>query len=547
MDNEACEFGKSEKKNKRNVLIGGAWPYANSSLHLGHLAALISGDFLKRYHELLGDDVLYVSGTDCHGTPITERAKRDKVEPRDIAEKYHNEFKDIFEKMSFSYDLYTKTCDDYHKKHVEEMFLKMYNNKYIYSRKNLQPYCEHCEKFEADRELEIVCPSCGLVTKGDQCDCGYVPNEDDLIGAICRECGNKTIQKENIHLYLALSKFQKQIEQYVKNKQKNWRIASVNETEKYLKEGLKDRAVTRDLSWGVDIPIDGFEDKKMYVWIDAVLGYVTATQKACEEKGLNWESFWKENNNIKMYMCHGKDNITFHTIILPVLLMAMEENYHLPDIMVATQYLNINSEKISKSKGNGITIQQMVEEYNVDSLRYYMIACGPENKDVDFTVENYINVHNSDMVNKFGNFVNRTLKFKDLNEIPLGVMDRSVSEKINETYKVVSEYIENLEFKKACNRIIELIEIGNKYYDERKPWIQKKENIEEFNNTIYTCANVIANLSNLLEPIMPQTSNKLREYLKIEKPLWKQMQIKEKISLNNIEILFERIANNKNR
>ena len=221
--------------------------------------------------------------------------------------------------------------------------------------------------------------------------------------------------------------------------------------------------------------------------------------------------------------------------------MAMEENYHLPDVMVATQYLNINSEKISKSKGNGITVQQMIEKYNVDSLRYYMIANGPENRDVDFTVENYINVHNSDMVNKFGNFVNRTLKFKGLTEIPLGIMDVQIIEKINETYKRVSEYIENLEFKKACNKIVELIEIGNKYYDERKPWIQKKENIEEFNNTIYTCANVIANLSNLLEPIMPQTCNKLREYLKIEKPSWNQIQIKEKISLENIEILFERI------
>ena len=223
------------------------------------------------------------------------------------------------------------------------------------------------------------------------------------------------------------------------------------------------------------------------------------------------------------------------------------ENYHLPDVMVATQYLNINSEKISKSKGNGITIKQMVDEYNVDSLRYYMIAYGPENKDVDFTVENYINVHNSDIVNKFGNFVNRTLKFKGLDEILLGIMDTQMKEKIDETYKEVSEYIESLEFKKACSKIIELIEMGNKYYDERKPWIQKRENIEEFNNTIYTCTNIIANLSNLIEPIMPQTSKRLREYLKIERPLWKQIQIKEKISLGNIEILFERIDINKNR
>ncbi len=534
-----------KENNRRNVLIGGAWPYANSSLHLGHLAALISGDFLKRYHELLGDNVLYVSGTDCHGTPITERAKREKVEPKDIAEKYHNEFKNVFDKMNFSYDLYTKTCDDYHKKHVEEMFLKMYKNEYIYSKKSLQPYCEKCCKFEADRELELICPKCGLVTKGDQCDCGYVPKEEDFIGATCRECGSKISQKENTHLYLALSKLQNQIEQYVEENKNNWRISSINETEKYLKEGLKDRAVTRDLDWGIDIPIDGFEDKKMYVWIDAVLGYVTATQKICEEKGLNWEDFWKKDNNIKMYMCHGKDNITFHTIILPALLMAMEENYHLPDVMVATQYLNINSEKISKSKGNGITILQMINDYNVESLRYYMISHGPENRDVDFTIENYINVHNSDIVNKLGNFVNRTLKFKGLTEIPIGIMDTQIIDDIKETYEKVSEYIESLELKKACNKIIDLIEIGNKYYDERKPWIQKKENIEEFNNTIYTCANIIANLSNLLEPIMPQTCDKLRKYLKIEKPSWKQIKIEEKIPIENIEMLFERIDINK--
>ena len=242
-----------------------------------------------------------------------------------------------------------------------------------------------------------------------------------------------------------------------------------------------------------------------------------------------------------MYMCHGKDNITFHTIILPALLLAMNENYHLPDVMVATQYLNINSEKISKSKGNGITILEMIEKYSVDSLRYYMISHGPENKDVDFTIENYVSIYNSDLVNKFGNFVNRTLKFKELTKIPYGIMDKQIDEQIKEKYKNISNYIENLEFKKACNEIIELIETGNKYYDERKPWIQRKENIEEFNNTIYTCANIIANLSNLIEPIMPETACKLRQYLNISNPSWEQIDIKEEIPLKDIGILFERI------
>lgn len=240
-------------------------------------------------------------------------------------------------------------------------------------------------------------------------------------------------------------------------------------------------------------------------------------------------------------MCHGKDNIVFHTIIFPALLLSARENYHLPDVMVATQFVNINSEKISKSKGNGITVLQMIDNYNIDSIRYYMISYGPENKDIDFTIDNYINVHNSDIVNKFGNFVNRTLQFKGLTEIPLGIIDKTIESKIAETYSITSQYIENLEFKKACSKIVELIEIGNQYYDERKPWIQKKENIEDFNNTIYTCAVIIANLSILFEPVMPETSHRLREYLKIENPSWNPIKIEKNIPLGNIQVLFKRI------
>lgn len=527
--------------NKRNVLIGGAWPYANSNLHIGHLAALISGDFLKRYHELLGDNVLYVSGSDCHGTPITERAINEGVSPEVIANRYHEEFVEVFNKMNFSYDLYSKTTDSYHKEKVKEMFLKMYNNGYIYEKESLQPYCETCGKFESDRELEIICPSCGLVTKADQCDCGYVPTIEDLKGAKCRKCGNTTIEKTNTHLYLALSKLQGKIEEYVNNNKNNWRIASINETEKYLKEGLVDRAVTRDLSWGVDIPLDGFSDKKMYVWVEAVLGYITTTMKVCEERGINWEDYWKDGNNIKMYMCHGKDNITFHTVILPGLLLAMDENYHLPDTMVATQYVNINAEKISKSKGNGITVKEMLDTYNIDSIRYYMLSRGPENKDIDFTLDNFISVHNSDLVNKFGNFVNRTLKFKNLNEIKVSEMDKNIDNIISEKYNIVKELIDKLEIRKACQEIIDLIEIGNKYYDERMPWIQAKEDIDGFNNTIYTCANVILNLSNLLEMIMPSTCAKIRSYLGYCKAKFEKELIDKDIKLENIEVLFERI------
>ena len=420
------------------------------------------------------------------------------------------------------------------------MLQKMYDNGYIYEKKDRQPFCNHCNRFLADRELILTCPSCGLESKGDQCDCGYIPTEKDLNGAICVECGEKVNLKENKNLYLALSKLQSQIEQYFSQKSENWRLNSKKETEKYLKEGLIDRAVTRDLDWGVDIPIKGYEDKKMYVWIEAVLGYVTMAQKYCTENGLNWENFWK-NDKSKIYMVHGKDNITFHSIILPALLLAMKENYKLPDMMVSSEYLNINSEKISKSKGNGITINDMIREYDTDTLRYFLMFNGPEKKDSNFSIEDYITVHNSEIVNKYGNLVNRTLNFKGLDYIPEGHMDTELEEMIEKAYKEVGDYIEKAEFKKALLQILSLVEAGNKYYDERKPWEQKKNDIKAFNDTIYTCANLIANLSNLYEPFMPVSSAKIREYLGIENAKWKKIIIESNIKKENVQALFTRI------
>ncbi|MDR0979148.1 MAG: class I tRNA ligase family protein, partial [Lachnospiraceae bacterium] len=285
----------------KNVLVGGAWPYANNSLHLGHLAGLISGDILARYHRQIGDNVLYVSGTDCHGTPITQRAKKEGKTPKEICEHYHNEFSETFEKMSFSYDLYSKTDDDYHAKKVQELFMKLYNNGYIYEKLEPQAFCPKCNKFLQDREIQIVCPECGEVTKADQCDkCSHVPTLEEMSSGVCMECSTNTVKKDNKNLYFALSKFQEEIQKNTDRNKNKWRTNAQNETEKYLKQGLVDRAVTRDLSWGIDIPLSGYEDKKMYVWIDAVLGYLTDTMKLSETKNISWEDFWKQGNNNKI-------------------------------------------------------------------------------------------------------------------------------------------------------------------------------------------------------------------------------------------------------
>lgn len=524
----------------RNVVIGGAWPYANSSLHLGHLVALLPGDFLARYHRKLGDNVIYVSGSDCHGTPITIRAKKEKKSPKEICEEYHKEFEEAFNKMNFSYSLYTKTEDEYHKEKAKEIFKKIYDNGYIVEKEDMQPYCPHCNKFLADRELILTCPNCGNETKGEECDCGYNPTAEDFKKARCQECGTNVIEKPNNNLYLILTKLQEEIEKYYNENKDNWRKNSQNETLKYLKQGLIDRAVTRDLEWGVDVPVEGYENKKMYVWIEAVLGYITASMKYCEENNLNWEDYWKNDETI-MYMVHGKDNIIFHSIILPALLIAMKDNMKLPDKIVSCEYLNINDEKISKSKGNGITILDLVKEYNIDSIRYFFLSNGPEKKDSNFSLDEFKQVHNSDLVNKFGNFVNRTLKFKGLEKVEVNKLDEEIRKIVLETYENVSKSIEKLEFRNAIEEIMKLVEFGNKYYDETKPWVLYKENIDEFNKVIYNCTYIIANLANLFEPVMPEASKKIQKYLDIDTSKWGEIEIKEEIKLDNLEPLFERI------
>lgn len=526
----------------KNILIGGAWPYANNSLHLGHLAGLISGDILARYHRINGDNVLYVSGTDCHGTPITERAKKEGRTPKEIADQYHEEFSKTFQAMDFSYDLYSKTETEYHAKKVQEIFKKLYDNVYIYEKIEPQAYCEKCNKFLQDREIQIKCPECGEITKADQCDnCGHTPSVEELKDGVCLVCGSKAVEKDNKNLYFALSKFQDIIQANTDKCKQFWRVNARNETEKYLKQGLKDRAVTRDLDWGIKIPLPGYETKRMYVWIEAVLGYLTDTMKLSEENGFNWEDFWKEGHNNKIYMCHGKDNIVFHSIIFNGLLAGLEDNFHLVDVIVSTEYLNINDEKISKSKGNGITALEMLEKYNTDSLRFHIINNGPEKKDTNFTIEEFERTHNNEILNKFGNLVNRTLRFKELTQIPNGKLDEQAKIEIENTYKEVSNLIENLEFRAATQKVMDLVEYANKFYDENKPWIQKKEDIESFNNTIYTCAVIIANLSNLFEPFMPKSCKKIREYLKIQNPQWSFTTIEDGIKLENIEPLFNRI------
>ena len=538
---------------KKKVVIGIALTYANSDIHLGHICAYISGDILARYHRLCGDDVCMVSGTDCHGTPITERALKEKTTPQKIVDRYHEQFSKVLEGLGFSFDVYTKTASPYHHEKSKELILALQKNGYLYPKTELASYCPNCKKFVYDREVEVVCPKCGEVSKGDQCDhCSYVFQSSDLLKSKCRICGNLTEIKENTNLYFALSKLEPEMREHFNKCRKFWRKNSINETEKFLNEGLVDRAVTRDLNWGIEIPIAGYEDKRIYVWVEAVWGYVSAVMKYCDEqkeKGvknpLKWQDFWYDHNDDSnlVYLCHGKDNIVFHTIIFPALLKAFDQKMFLPNVCVATEFMNINSEKISKSKGNGWPMLDMLKKFDADSLRLYTIANGPEKRDSNFTFEDYHALHNGEIVNKYANFVNRTLNYKGLDGfIPSGVVDSGIKMMVAETFKNTAKNIKSLNFRDALAQVFELVDISNKYYDTKKPWVLFKEDSKEFNNVMATCAFVIANLSVLFEPFMPLSSQKLRNYLNINNIKWDVVDFVGGKNFGKFEPLFKRLT-----
>lgn len=529
---------------KKNILIGGAWPYANNSLHIGHLAALLPGDIVARYYRLKGANVVYVSGTDCHGTPITERAKKDNVDPSEIAERYHQEFVKNFNDLDFSYDLYTKTMGDFHKKKVEEYYKKIIDNGYIYEKLEEQDFCSSCNKFLSDREIVGTCPHCGKEAKGDQCDnCLTALQPKDLKDKHCKDCGNVTTLKNNKHLYFRLSAFQSILEDFVKDKKDKWRKNAVNETERYLKMGLVDRATTRQLTWGVDVPVEGYDDKKIYVWIEAVLGYLTASEKVLMDKNESFEDFIKDKNLLSYYV-HGKDNIVFHTIIFPALLEAIDKEYNKPDYILSCEYVNMNDEKMSKSKGNLVSINDLVNTYHKDTIRYYMIANGPEKKDINYSDEDVVINHNKFLVGVLGNFINRNLSFimkKFDGIITEGTIDEKIINTTKETYDKVGNLIETGNLKEALEEIMNYVTLGNKYYDENEPWNKVKENIDEFNNITYTCVYMIANIKNLIAPFMPSTSDKIKKMLSLKDASWDVENINGNIKINDIELLFSRL------
>jgi len=525
-----------------NILVGGAWIYANGSIHIGHLAALLPGDVIARYHRLKCDKVCFVSGTDCHGTPITLRAKQEGIHPNEISEKYHKLILESFEYLGFSYDYYGKTSSDNHKSFVKTFHERLYESKYIIEKEEPQVFCNKCNKFLPDRLVIGTCPSCGGKARGDQCDeCSTIYQPEELLDIKCSDCGCEPEYKISKHLYIEITKLRNELEAFVEANQDNWRHNAITFTKRYIDEGLRDRAITRDLDWGIDVPKAGYEDKKLYIWVENVLGYLSTTEAWCENQGLDFETFWNENS--RHYYVHGKDNIPFHSIILPSLLIAHGSDYHLPDRLISSEYLTLEGKKISTSKDYALWVKDFINRYNPDALRYFFISNNPERKDSDFSWEEFLYANNSELLGIYGNFINRTLAFikKSFGStVPKGTLDSSIQEKLRDIYLEVGGEIEAGQLKKGLRNALDFARFGNKYFDDEKPWITAKTDRDTCENTLYNCVQIIVNLSILLEPFIPFSSQKVIEWFDLKRE-WIPQEIEEGHDVPEIEILFERL------
>ncbi len=512
-----------------NIIIGISWPFANGELHIGHAASSLPGDIIARYHRLKGNKVILVSGTDCHGTPTEVKALKENKSPKEIVDECHVSFAKDFKDFGISFDLYNRTDDEYHKKFVQEQFIKYYNNGYLEEKNEEQLYCDHCRLFLADRYIIGICPKCNAEIKGDECEkCGSLLTISEVKETKCSICGNKTTYKNNKNLYFKLSNFQNNINHLLESKRNEWRENSINFTERYLNEGIPDRCASRTLNYGIDIPIEGFKDKKLYGWFENVWGYVTASKKYAENNNLNWEDFWKNNKNNKIYLVHAKDNIPFHSVIFPSLLLATNDDYKLPDKIVSDEYITIDGEKLSKSKGNYITLRHLLDNYSIDSIRYYLSINNPETRDFNFNYEGFINSINSELLGKWGNFVNRTLQF--INKSFDGNLscinaDEDIENKLNELYELVGNDIDNGNTKYGLIKIFEFVNYANKYFDENEPWKLAKEDLKKCEEILYNCCNIILNVNNLLKPYLIETTTKVEKYLNVSINEWNYIKL----------------------
>ncbi|MEM2971721.1 MAG: methionine--tRNA ligase [Candidatus Bathyarchaeia archaeon] len=501
------------------VLVTSAWPYINVTPHIGNLVgSVLSADVVARYYRLRGDEVVMVSGSDEHGTPIEVEAIRMGVSPKDLTDKNHAKVSALFKKWGISFDNYTRTESSVHKEFVQNHLMKIFGNGYIFTQEATLLYCENCRRFLPDRFVEGKCPYCGhLPARGDQCDaCGRLLEPTVLIEPYCVICRGKPTLKKTKHWYFDLSRFSKQLSDYLSSNAQ-LSASTKNFSLNLIKEGLKPRAVTRDVSWGIPAPFPEADGKTIYVWVEAVLGYVSATIEYFRNRGEpeKWREYWFDKDAKTLFFI-GKDNIPFHTIIFPALLLASGEDYNLPWNVSSTEFLQFGGEKASKSQRIGIWIDEALELFPADYWRYYLMATRPETKDSNFTWESFIERVNADLNDTFGNFIHRTLKFintKFEGKVPQPKAsaedDKRILEMLKEKVEAIAKEIEECRLQSAANDVIGISRMGNQYLNEKEPWKLIKTDSDKASNVIYVAVQIVKALAIVSAPFIPFTAEEL--------------------------------------
>ncbi|HHN93346.1 MAG TPA: methionine--tRNA ligase [Anaerolineae bacterium] len=524
-----------------HVLIAIAWPYASARIHAGNVTGShLPGDICARYHRLAGDHVLMVSGSDSHGTPITVVADQRGESPRTVFESFHHDFITMFQRMGISYDLFTHTDTENHHRVAQDFFLTLLDKGYLYTQVQEQMYSETLHRFLPDRYVEGTCPVCGYESaRGDQCDrCNTLLDPQDLINPRCKLDGSIPVIRETEHYYLDLPKLAQQgLAEWLNDDKEHWRPHVINFSRQYVsQEKLQARPITRDLDWGIPVPVKGWEGKCLYVWFEAVIGYFSATIEWSRNTGQPdaWKDWWYNPAAKTLYFI-GKDNIPFHTIIWPAELMGVERLYeedesrrlNLPYDVPANQFLNLEHKKFSGSRGWAVWMDDMLDEYDPDPLRYYLTVVMPETRDSNWQWEAFVRRNNDELVATWGNLVNRALTFaykrfdgKVPTPGPLTEADTRILGLVESGFETVGELIAACKFRAALNEVMGLAREANRYLEEKGPWFQIKEDREAAGTTIYVALRVIDSLKVLFAPFLPFSSERLHQYLGYEGTLF---------------------------
>jgi methionyl-tRNA synthetase len=546
---------------KEKVLVTSALPYANGPIHLGHLSgAYLPADIYVRYKRLNGDDVLYICGSDEHGVPITISADKEGVSPKVIIDRYHEANKKAFERFGMSFDNYSRTSLPIHHETAKEFFLEFFDRGLFIEKKSNQFYDKKAKMFLPDRYVEGTCPKCGNEqARSDECEnCGSLYDPSELKNPKSKVSGETPVLKETTHYFFPLGKYQPELEKYVNemNAKYGWKENVLQYCRGWFKEGLKDRAITRDLDWGIKVPVNSAVGKVIYVWFEAVLGYISSTKEYSQLKNQPdlWKKYWQDVDT-KYIAFIGKDNIVFHTIIFPAILMAWnegsKEKYCLPQNVPANEFLNFEGKKFSKSRGWGIDVDEFLNIFPEDPLRYTLAANLPENKDTDFFWKEFQLRNNSELADILGNFINRTFTFVHKHfdgKVPelgkLEKIDEGMLKEIAEYPDRIAGLFEKYKIKDGVNEMMNLARDGNKYFNDSEPWKTIKSSKEKCGTTLNICLQAIYTLAELFYPVLPFSSEKLFKILNAKTINWSESGksfLKEGHQINNAEILFPKI------